>query len=483
MPTYQYRVGGSLSSSDPTYIKRTADTVLYDALSAGEFCYVLTSRQMGKSSLRMQMRSRLTQLNQGQCISLDISRMGSEDLTPNQWYQGIAFEILRSCRLSRTVGLPQWWANQGDIAPVQKLSHLIEELLTQHFSDTRLFIFLDEIDNVRHLGFRVDDFFAFIRFCYNNRAENAAYERLTWALFGVATPSDLITDPKRTPFNIGRAIALSGFTLEEAQPLAQGLEGVVESPQDVLHGILQWTNGQPFLTQKLCALVQANPSVVSHSVVPSHNDATSIESFVRDHIINNWELKDEPEHLKTIRDRILSDNHRAARLLGLYQRIHMQGHVTVIACSEQAELLLSGIVNVRQNQIVITNRIYKTVFSLDWVSDQLSQRRPYANSFQAWMDSNQQDEATLLCGKPLQRALDWSHGKSISDLDYQFLAASQELDNRAIRRELDASEKAKLMLANAQEKARRIMLIGYVSLGMCLTLSVMAIALSYFMTR
>ena len=95
-PLYEYRVGGSLSSTDPTYIKRSADVELYNALSAGEFCYVLTSRQMGKSSLRMQMRSRLTASSQGQCISLDISRIGSEDITPNQFYQGIAFEILRS---------------------------------------------------------------------------------------------------------------------------------------------------------------------------------------------------------------------------------------------------------------------------------------------------------------------------------------------------------------------------------------------------
>ena len=89
----------------------------------------------------------------------------------------------------------------------------------------------------------------------------------------------------------------------------------------------------------------------------------------------------------------------------------------------------------------------------------------------------------LLCGKALEKALTWAHGKSISDLDYQFLAASQELDNRMIRRELDASEKAKLMLADAKQKAQRIMLLGYLSLGMCLTLSVVAIAISYFTTQ
>ena len=479
-PLYEYRVGGSLSSTDPTYIKRSADIDLYNALSAGEFCYVLTSRQMGKSSLRMQMRSRLTASSQGQCISLDISRIGSEDITPNQWYQGIAFEILRSCRSFQRIDLKHWWTEQGDITPVQKLGHFLEDLLMNEFADTRLFIFLDEIDSIRNLNFCADDFFAFIRFCYNNRAENPDYGRLTWALFGVATPSDLISDPKRTPFNIGKAIALSGFTFEEAQPLAKGLEGLVNNPQHMLRQILGWTNGQPFLTQKLCALVQA---ISQNPESSKATDIKDIDALVQYQMIDHWELKDEPEHLKTIRDRILADDHRATRLLGLYQRIHTQGSVAVTVCPEQDELLLSGIVNARDGRIMIANPIYQAVFSLDWVSYQLSQRRPYAPAFQAWIDSHQGDEAVLLCGKALEKALAWAHGKSISDLDYQFLAASQERDNRMIRRELEASEKAKLMLADAKKKAQRIMLLGYLSLGMCLILSGVAIAISYFTTQ
>ncbi|HBE30401.1 MAG TPA: hypothetical protein DD990_03370, partial [Cyanobacteria bacterium UBA11368] len=65
-----------------------------------------------------------------------------------------------------------------------------------------------------------DDFFALIRYCYNQRAVAPEYQRISFALFGVATPSDFIRDRKRTPFNIGTAIELNGFTLKEAQTLA-----------------------------------------------------------------------------------------------------------------------------------------------------------------------------------------------------------------------------------------------------------------------
>lgn len=46
-----YVTGGTLPQDAPSYVTRSADTDLRDSLLAGEYCYVLNSRQMGKSSL------------------------------------------------------------------------------------------------------------------------------------------------------------------------------------------------------------------------------------------------------------------------------------------------------------------------------------------------------------------------------------------------------------------------------------------------
>ncbi|MEM9451637.1 MAG: AAA-like domain-containing protein [Cyanobacteria bacterium P01_E01_bin.6] len=477
---YEYRVGGSLGTTDPTYIERKADVDLYHALRDGEFCYVLTSRQMGKSSLRMRTRSRLEKQGMGSCASIDMTRIGSENVTPHQWYQGIAFALLRQFELSKTVDLKQWWTAQGDIPSIQKFGQFIETCIFPSIPRGHIFIFLDEIDSVKSLPFSVDDFFSFIRFCYNQRSENADYQRLTWALFGVAAPSDLIADPRRTPFNIGRAITLPGFSLEEAYPLAQGLMDVVDNPQQVLREILRWTNGQPFLTQKLGYVIQmmGRSSGNGKVTIPPKTEAAWMENMVRSHIVENWETQDDPEHLRTIRDRLLRNDELAGRLLGLYQRIHHQRFVLVEDCAEQRALCLAGIATLRQGHVEISNPIYAHIFNLGWVNRQLSQRRPYAAAFQSWVDSSGKDESRLLGGNALQESLAWSHGKSLSDLDYQFLAASQELDNRMMRMQLEAADKAKQVLAEAQQKAKRLLFAGYLSLGLCIALSIASVVIS-----
>ena len=47
--------------------------------------------------------------------------------------------------------------------------------------------------------------------------------RDTFCLLGVATPSDLIWDPRITPFNVARRIELTDFTAAEAARLAVGI--------------------------------------------------------------------------------------------------------------------------------------------------------------------------------------------------------------------------------------------------------------------
>ena len=359
--TFDYQVGGSLPMDDPTYVVRSTDRYLYKALKRGEFCYILNPRQMGKSSLMVRTFD-LLQHEGIYCAPIDLTRIGSENVTPDQWYRGVAFELGRRFNLRGKVNLKAWWQEREDLSPVQRLSEFIEEVLLvevgveDESSPKQLVIFIDEIDSVLGLNFPVNDFFALIRSCYNQRSLIREYQRLTFALFGVANPSDLMTDIQTTPFNIGQAIQLEGFKEHEAQPLLQGLTEKVSNPQIMLKEVLAWTSGQPFLTQKLCKLIR-NAS----SPIPPNGEAEWIENLVRTNIIDNWESQDEPEHLRTIRDRLLKSQ-QSVRLLELYRQILHQGEVASADSPEERELLLSGLVVKHQGTLRVQNRIYKSIF-------------------------------------------------------------------------------------------------------------------------
>ncbi|CCQ66850.1 High-affnity carbon uptake protein Hat/HatR [Crocosphaera watsonii WH 0402] len=86
--SYQYQVGGSLNGDAPSYVTRKADLEFYKALKGGNFCYVLNSRQMGKSSLRVRTMQKL-QAEGIVCVFIDLTGIGTQDATPEKWYAGI----------------------------------------------------------------------------------------------------------------------------------------------------------------------------------------------------------------------------------------------------------------------------------------------------------------------------------------------------------------------------------------------------------
>ncbi|MGD1918383.1 MAG: WD40 repeat domain-containing protein, partial [Pleurocapsa sp.] len=197
-----------------------------------------------------------------------------------------------------------------------------------------------------------------------------------------------------------------------------------------------WTGGQPFLTQKLCQLA-INSRKTNDILLPPGSEVDWVKNLVKEKIIHNWEALDEPEHLKTIRDRLLRNEQKANVLLGLSAEIFRHGFVAMDDSPEQRYLLLSNLVVKKSGQLVLRNPIYQRIYNLNWIETQLDKLRPFGKEVKLWLASQGQDKSRLLRGMSLKEAQIWANNHSINQEEYRFITASQELEQEELRQKLE----------------------------------------------
>ena len=220
---------------------------------AGDFTFILTSRQMGKSSLII--RTPNGSWTTASSPSSSTSPSSAPRRPPSSGTRGSC----SACRIDAGLRTPaaEWWARQLDHSFAHKFTRYFREVALKERSE-RLVVLVDEIDTTLRLDF-TDDFFAAIRFLYQQRAAEPDLQRLSFVLIGVATPGDLIKDTTRTPFNIGHRIELTDFTLDEASVLADHLAVPEPMRRDLIRGFCHWTNGHPYLTLRAIRSLADSP--------------------------------------------------------------------------------------------------------------------------------------------------------------------------------------------------------------------------------
>jgi Tol biopolymer transport system component len=181
-------------------------------------------------------------------------------------------------------------------------------------------------------------------------------------MLGVASPSQLMADPARTPFNVGRRIELTDFRAAEATPLAAGLGRDRRLAESLLERILYWTGAHPYLTQRLCQAVALDDRVAVDD---------DVDRWCHDLFLASA-AQERDDNLIFVREHLLAGEAARPALLDVYASVLRDGHVR----DEPDEpafnaLRLSGLVTSRDGLLRVRNRIYGHVFDRAWVSNHL----------------------------------------------------------------------------------------------------------------
>jgi WD40 repeat protein len=351
-------VGGPVQADRSCYIERPADEQLIRNVTNERFCYVLSPRASGKSSLAA--RAIKTLRGTGQlAAAVNMSQIGarSDSADAGRWYYSVAYRIVRELRLK--LELQAWWQDKSALASDQRLAEFLWEVVLANTSEP-VTIFLDEIERVAELAFRTE-LFSVLHGCYARRVSAPEFGRLNFVVLGTEAPARLCADPSVSPFTDGRAIELPDFTLEECLGLAPGFGTDAAAAHALLEKIHSWTGGQPYLTQKVAR------GVVRKGGAPQAVDRVVYEQFLAPRV-----SREEPL-LSHIRGMLTERRPGARQALAALAKLAREGSAAEeVGAAARERLQLSGVaVGDEEGRLRFRNAIYARVFDEPWARSAL----------------------------------------------------------------------------------------------------------------
>jgi hypothetical protein len=237
--------GGAVPVNSKFYVHRPADDEFDEALARHESIILVKGpRQIGKTSLI----ARGIEVVHGlgwRCASTDFQQLSTRQLSSEEdFYKVIALT------LSRQLGFPYDFETQWieALGPNLNLDGFMRDLIDA--SDLPLVWFLDEADRLFSSPF-ASDFFGLVRSWHNARATDrrGPWGHLTLVI-GYATEAHLfIRDLNQSPFNVGCALRMTMFTLENTRDLNERYGEPLKQEEDLI-ALHRLVGGQPFLIRR-----------------------------------------------------------------------------------------------------------------------------------------------------------------------------------------------------------------------------------------
>jgi hypothetical protein len=225
------------------YVVRKADEQLERLINKRDYAALIGPRLSGKSSMLMRQWARLRESPLYVPVYLSFGQL--RNLPESDWYGQVHLQIAR--QTNGLLPVPR------DPAPhALALQEEIVMALEGPLNGKVLVVLLDQIEATPDAV--STGFFATLREMFVNRAMRPALRNAVFVLAGRFIPDELIKDPAISPFRVTEIIYVEDASLEGITQLVSWLgNDKRQLSSDVPARIFEWTEGDLYLTHKLCA--------------------------------------------------------------------------------------------------------------------------------------------------------------------------------------------------------------------------------------
>ncbi|MGB3512644.1 MAG: AAA-like domain-containing protein [Microcoleaceae cyanobacterium] len=319
---------GRIPMGSPYYIERAEQLICYlEIHKPGAFLRIKAPMQMGKTSLMMRIIAYAAK-QKYQTVRLSLERVDSTVIKDiNKFLRWLCANVTRKLQLEPK--LNEYW--DQDIGSIESCTFYFQDYILSQIKSP-IVLALDAVENIFQSPEIANDFLSMLHSWYGEAKEVKLWQKLRIILVK-STEVYVSMNINKSPFNMGIAIDLSPFSLEQMQELAQRYQ--IELLPKEQNKLMRLLGGHPYLINITFYNIKCHDATLENLIKTAATDTGIYSDHLHHHLQN---LQQYPE-LKTAFEQVLRavtpvelEQALAFKLKSMGLVVQMEGNLVMPSC-------------------------------------------------------------------------------------------------------------------------------------------------------